>query len=220
MPSEGAQERVRPCRWFRRRAGWIQTKRASGKARERGDERNGARVLAGEERNGRADERQHGEERQDRKAGRDFVHGRLLQMRIAASATTASGQDAEVGLHAAALHARQQAAAGGEFFAAFVEAAVDDVGVEEAIELRPEAEEPGDRGDDAAPDAAVEPVGDARPPCIEGDDGDAVELVDVELVAKNGPDPGHGLLERIGLFGLGRFVAVEPPAEAEADEQR
>ena len=42
----------------------------------------------------------------------DSVHGRLLQIRIAASATTAKARMLQVGLHAAILHARQQAAAG------------------------------------------------------------------------------------------------------------
>ncbi len=61
-------------------------------AGERSEQRNAARVPAGEERDGRADERQHGEERQNRKSGRKFVHGRLLQKRIAASATTATAR--------------------------------------------------------------------------------------------------------------------------------
>ena len=56
------------------------------------EEGHGARVFAGEERGSRADKGHHGQERQYVKAGRIFVHGRALQIRIAASATTASAR--------------------------------------------------------------------------------------------------------------------------------
>ena len=59
-------------------------------AGQRREKRNNARMTAGEERDGRADERQHGEERQDWE--RERVHGRLLQRRIATSATTAAAR--------------------------------------------------------------------------------------------------------------------------------
>ena len=65
------------------------------KAGQRGDQRDAARVLAREERDCRADERQHGEERENRKAAGEavaFVHGRLLQKRMTASATTATAR--------------------------------------------------------------------------------------------------------------------------------
>ncbi len=92
MPSEGAQA-ARSTRPMLPSAGkCIQTKSASDEAGQRGEERNAARVPAGEERDGRANKRQHGEERQDRKSGRKYVHGRLLQIRIAASATTATAR--------------------------------------------------------------------------------------------------------------------------------
>ena len=57
-------------------------------AGQRSDQRDAARVLAREERDGRADEGQHGEERQNRKAAGDCVHGRLLQKRMTTRATT------------------------------------------------------------------------------------------------------------------------------------
>ena len=55
---------------------------------QRSDQRDAARVLAREERDCRADEGQHGEDRQNRKAAGDCVHGRLLQKRMTTRATT------------------------------------------------------------------------------------------------------------------------------------
>src|ERR1039458_8881608 len=117
------------------------------------------------------------------------------------------GQYAEIVLHAATLHARQQAAAFRKFLAGFVESPVDPVDVEQAVELRPEGEDPSNESNDSAPDAAIEPISHARPPCIEDNHRDAVELVDVEAIAERGPQPGNGFFERVELFRLGRFVA-------------
>src|SRR5580704_11657525 len=59
-------------------------------AGKRGEKRHNARMTAGEKRNSRADERKHREQRQDWEPER--VHGRLLQRRIATSATTAAAR--------------------------------------------------------------------------------------------------------------------------------
>src|SRR5208283_1205658 len=103
-------------------------------------------------------------------------------------------------------------------FAGFVEAAVDPVDVEQAVELRPETEEPRDQGHDAAPHTAIEPIAHARPPRVEGNHGDAVKLIHIKAIAKPGPQPWRGFFEGVGRIGLRRFVAVEPPAETEAEK--
>ena len=170
-------------------------------AGERGDQRHAARVLAREERDGRADERQHGEQRQNRESGRDsFMAG--CSRKNCGERHHGNGQNAQVVLHAAALHARQQAAARGKLLAGLVEAAVDPVHVEQAVELRPEAEESTRPSNDAAPYAAVKPIGDARPPRVEGNHRDTIELVDIEAIAQRGPEPRRGFFERVRLLRL------------------
>ena len=105
-----------------------------------------------------------------------------------------------------------------DLLAGFVEAAVDPVDVEQAIELRPESERATQRGQRCRPRRGGRANRPRAPTSIEGDEGHAVELVDVEAIAQRGPEPRHGFLEHVGLFRLGRFVAVEPPAEAEAEK--
>ncbi len=123
----------------------IQTKSDNDEAGERGDQRDAARVLA--RRRARWPRQSSGSTVRSVRIGNpvvEFVHGRLLQNKNCGERDDGRGQDAQVVLHAAALHARQQAAAVRELFAGFVEAAVDPVDVEQAVELRPESEEPCD----------------------------------------------------------------------------
>ena len=88
--AKAPRRRARPGRCCHRQDAGPDEERKQ-QAGERSEERHDARMTAGEKRDGRADERQHGEQRQDRERSQ-CVHGRLLQRRIAASATTAAAR--------------------------------------------------------------------------------------------------------------------------------
>ena len=59
---------------------------------------------------------------------------------------------------------------------------------------------------DAAPDAAVEPIGDARPPLVEGNHCDAVELVDVKAIAERPQSQGTDFSSASGSSGWGDLL--------------
>src|SRR6185437_16761793 len=105
-----------------------------------------------------------------------------------------------------------------KLFAALVEAAIYPEGVDEAIQMRPSTESQCHSGHNAAPDAAVEPVGDSRPPVKECQHRHFIDFVDIKPVAQCGPGPGRGFFELIRLLSRRRSVAVEPPRQADAQE--
>jgi len=99
-----------------------------------------------------------------------------------------------------------------ESLRSLVEAAVNHVGVEEAVQLRPQTEEQSLLRQ-RAPDASVEPIA-TRATMRRSDEGHSVELVDIELVAETARSR-HGL-SRASALRLWGVVAVEPPTKAEA----
>ena len=111
----------------------------------------------------------------DNHCSHDGQQGQQRQHRNSVHASAAPNQDRgqhhdgdcqqpQISLHATTLHARQQPAATGQFFAALVEAAIHDVRIEEPIQLRPPAENQRNPGHNPAPNPAIEPVGNLRPP--------------------------------------------------------
>ena len=214
MPSEGAHACSSTRPMLRPRAGAVQINSESARQASVGDQRHAARMAC--RKKAQSPHRSAGSTVSSVSMGIPLhsVHGRLLQIRIAASTTTASASMPQVILHAAALHARQQAAAGGKLFAALVEAAVDHIRIEETIQLRPAAEEPAPRRPRCRPTRGGQ-ASRPRAPTTHKTQSRSRRKTRRRKAGRAAQPTAGGisLLERVGLFGAWRLVAVEPPAK-------
>jgi hypothetical protein len=110
-------------------------------------------------------------------------------------------------------------AAFGQTTAAFIEAGIHDVLVEEMIKPAEANHQEREHLHHAVPHPVIQPIANLRPPGVEADHGRLVNLVHEILPLEQCEDFRVKLLEGIRLIrALPGQPAIEPPAQTQASE--